>query len=63
MLDESASYTFANSINASLGLAGRPKKVTIYTSKSDAPANRVAEAYVGDVSGSLGFKSASILDL
>ncbi len=63
MLDESASYTFANSRNASLGLAGRPKKVTVYSSKSDAPANRVAEAYVGDVSGGLGFKSASIFDL
>ena len=63
LLDESASYAFANSRNASVGLAGRPKKVTIYSSKSDADNNRTAEAYVGDVSGSLGFKSASIFDL
>jgi hypothetical protein len=63
MLDESASLTFANAKNASVGLAGRPKKVTVYSSRSDAPANRTAEAYVGDASGSLGFKSSSIFDL
>ena len=63
LVDESASYAFANSRNASVGLAGRPKKVTIYSSKSDAAANRTAEAYVGDTSGSVGFKSASIFDL
>jgi hypothetical protein len=63
IMDESASYTFANARNASVGLAGRPKKVTIYSSKSDAAANRTAEAYVGDTSGSIGFKSATIFDL
>ena len=63
MLDESASKTFANSRNASIGVAGRPKKVTVYSSKSNAANNRTAEAYVGDVSGSVGFKSVSIFDL
>ena len=63
VVDESASYAFANSRNASVGMAGRPKKVTVYSSKSDADANRTAEAYVGDLSGSIGFKSASIFDL
>ena len=63
IMDESASYTFANARNASVGLAGRPKKVTIYSSKSNAAANRTAEAYVGDTSGSVGFKSATIFDL
>ena len=63
MLDESASKTFANSRNASVGLAGRPKKVTVYSSKSNAAANRTAEAYVGDVSGALGYKSSTIFDL
>jgi hypothetical protein len=63
MLDESASLTFANAKNASVGFAGRPKKVTVYSSRSDARANRTAEAYVGDASGSLGFKSSSIFDL
>ena len=63
MLDESASVTFANAKNASVGMSGRPRKVTIYSSRSDAPNSRTAEAYVGDLSGSLGFKSASIFDL
>ena len=63
MLDESASYAFANARNASVGLAGRPKKVTVYSSRSDAPNNRLAEAYVGDASGSLGYKSSTIFDL
>mgnify|MGYP003630274766 CR=1 FL=1 len=63
IMDESASYTFANARNASVGLAGRPKKVTIYSSKSNDAANRTAEAYVGDTSGSVGFKSATIFDL
>ena len=63
LLDESASYTFANSRNASVGLAGRPKRVTVYSSKSDAAANRTSEAYVGDASGALGYKSSTIFDL
>ena len=62
-MDESASYTFANAKNASVGLAGRPKKVTIYSSKSNAANNRTSEAYVGDASGGVGFKSATIFDL
>ena len=63
MLDESASKTFANSRNASVGLAGRPRKVTLYSSKSNAANNRLAEAYVGDASGAVGFKSSTIFDL
>jgi len=63
LLDESASFTFANSRNASVGLAGRPRKVTIYSSKSNAATNRTSEAYVGDTSGGVGFKSATIFDL
>tara|TARA_R110001583_G_scaffold22132_10_gene83277 strand:- start:2815 stop:6396 length:3582 start_codon:yes stop_codon:yes gene_type:complete len=63
LLDESASYTFANARNASVGLAGRPRKVTILSSKSDVSINRTSEAYVGDTSGGVGFKSASIFDL
>ena len=63
MLDETAAETFANSKNASVGLAGRPKKVTIYRSRSNAADNRMSEAYVGDSSGTVGFKSASIFDL
>jgi len=63
IMDESASYTFANARNASVGLAGRPRKVTIYSSRSNAPANRTSEAYVGDASGGVGFKSATIFDL
>ena len=63
LLDESASFTFANSRNASVGLAGRPRKVTIYSSKSNTATNRTSEAYVGDASGGVGFKSATIFDL
>jgi len=63
MLDESAGGTFANAKNASIGMSGRPKKVTIYRSRSDAPANRGSEAYIGDTSGAVGFKSAAIFDL
>ena len=63
IMDESASYAFANAKNASVGLAGRPKKVTIYSSKSNAANNRTSEAYVGDASGGVGFKSATIFDL
>ena len=44
-------------------MAGRPKKVTVYYSKSNAANNRTSEAYVGDASGGIGFKSASIFDL
>jgi hypothetical protein len=63
MLDESAGFTFANAQNASLGLGGRPRRVTIYRSRSDAEANRGSEAYPGDASGAVGFKSANIFDL
>ena len=63
MLDESAGGTFANAKNASVGMSGRPRKVTLYRSRSDDPDNRGSEAYVGDASGSLGFKSAAIFDL
>lgn len=61
MLDESAGFTFANAQNASVGMGGRPKKVTIYRARSET--NRGAEAYPGDPSGTLGFKSANIFDL
>ena len=61
MLDESASYTFANSRNASLGSSGRPKRVTIYRSRGSS--SRGSESYPGDVSGTIGFKSAGIFDL
>jgi hypothetical protein len=63
MLDESSAETFANAKNASVGLAGRPKKVTLYRARSDAAGNRGSEAYTGDTSGSVGFKSAAIFDL
>ena len=63
LLDESAAETFANAKNASVGMAGRPKKVTLYRARVDSPSNRASESYVGDVSGSLGFKSAAIFDL
>lgn len=63
MLDESAAETFANSKNASLGLAHRPRKVTLYRSRSDAEDNPGAEAFIGEVSGSVGLKSVSIFDL
>ena len=63
MLDESAGGTFANAKNASIGMSGRPRKVTLYRSRSDAPDNRGSEAYIGDASGAIGFKSAAIFDL
>ena len=63
MLDESAAETFANAKNASVGMAGRPKKVTLYRARIDAAGNRGSESYTGDTSGSLGFKSAAIFDL
>lgn len=63
MLDESAAKTFANAQNAALGSSGRPKKVTLYRARNDAAGNRGAEAYQGDTSGTLGFKSANIFDL
>ena len=63
LLDESAAKTFANAQNASVGLAGRPKKVTIYRARSDSGSNRDSESYTGDASGSVGFKSALIFDL
>jgi len=61
MLDESAAKTFANSQNASVGKAGRPQKVTLYRSRGTS--DRGSEAYQGDASGSIGFKSAGIFDL
>ena len=61
MLDESAADTFANAKNASLGTSGRPRRVTLY--KSRGPADRSSEAYIGDVSGAYGFRSANIFDL
>ena len=63
ILDESAAKTFANAQNASINLAGTPRKVTLIRARSDAPNNRGSEAYTGDTSGSLGFKSAAIFDL
>ena len=74
MLDESASNTFANSKNASIGSSGRPKRVTLYRSRSAASTNPGAEAYPGyegvdvnntedPVPGAFGFKSANIFDL
>ena len=63
MLDESAGFTFANAQNASVGLGGRPRRVTIYRSRSDSEDNRGSEAYPGDASGAVGFKSANIFDL
>jgi hypothetical protein len=63
MVDESAAVTFANAKNASVGMAGRPRKVTVYSSAANSADNRTSEAYIGDTSGSQGFKSASIFDL
>ncbi len=57
ILEESAADMFANARNASVGLGGRPKKVTIYRDTQD----RIGEAYSGDLIR--GFKSASIFDL
>jgi len=61
MLDESAAYCFANSRNATLGSSGRPRKVTMYNAGFSNV--RGSEAFPGDTSGSLGFKSAGIFDL
>ena len=63
VLDESAARTFANSQHASVGIAGTPRRVTLTRARSDAATNRGSEAYTGDTSGSLGFKSAAIFDL
>jgi len=63
ILDESAAKTFANAQNASVNLGGTAKKVTLVRAREDGPGNRGSEAYVGDASGSLGFKSAAIFDL
>lgn len=57
ILDESAADAFANARNASVGLAGRPRKTTIYSDSTE----RIGESYPGDTIG--GFKSASIFDL
>ena len=61
LLDESAGDTFANAKNASIGSSGRPRKVTIYRSRSSD--DRSSESSIGDVSGAYRFKSASIFDL
>ncbi len=63
ILDESAAKTFANAQHASVNIGGTPRRVTLTRARSDDAANRLSEAYVGDASGSLGFKSASIFDL
>ena len=63
ILDESAARTFANSQHASVGIAGTPIRVTLTRARSDSATNRGSEAYTGDASGSLGFKSAAIFDL
>jgi hypothetical protein len=78
MLDESASNTFANAKNASLGWSGRPKRVTLYRSRSNNSENVGSEAFSGRVTNAtqgglgalhnrpttgIGFKSADIFDL
>tara|TARA_R100000951_G_scaffold80619_1_gene68419 strand:- start:5574 stop:9110 length:3537 start_codon:yes stop_codon:yes gene_type:complete len=60
ILDESASRTFANAQNASVNIGGTPIKVTLVRARQN---DRGSESYVGDASGSLGFKSAAIFDL
>ena len=60
ILDESAARTFANAQNASVNIGGTPIKVTLVRAREN---DRGSEAYVGDASGSLGFKSAAIFDL
>jgi len=57
ILEESAADMFANARNASVGLAGRPRKTTIYSESTQ----RDSESYPGDIAQ--GFKSASIFDL
>jgi hypothetical protein len=61
MLDESASYTFANSKNANLGSSGRPKRVTIYSTRG--AAQKISESHLGDVSGAYGYRSSNVFDL
>lgn len=71
MLDESASNTFANAKNASLGWSGRPKKVTLYRSRANAFENIGSEAFSGRITNDtgkrittgIGVKSADIFDL
>lgn len=63
ILDESAAKTFANAQHASVNIGGTPRRVTLIRARSDEAANRLSEAYVGDTSGSVGFKSAAIFDL
>lgn len=64
VVDESAADVFANAKNASIGMANRPKKVTIYRSRLDGDANRASESYTGDAeNATLGFKSAGVFDL
>jgi len=68
MIDESAANTFANAKNASIGMAGRPRRVTLYRARKDKEANPGAEAYEGTNStyptlNPRGFKSANIFDL
>jgi len=62
LLDESAAKTFANAQNASVGWAGRPRKVSIHRAYSAAN-DRLSESRGTDTSGCVGFKSASIFDL
>lgn len=62
MLDESAAKTFANAQNASVGWAGRPRKVTIYRAYG-ANTDRISESTGRETNGSIGFKSATIFDL
>jgi len=61
MLDESASNLFANAKNASIGMSGRPRKVYLYRSRDSLDAG--SEAFEGDASATIGFKSANIFDL
>ena len=63
ILDESAAKTFANAQNASINIGGTPKRVTLIRARNDQAANRLSEAYVGDASGSVGYKSSAIFDL
>ena len=63
LLDESAANTFANSKHASLGMAGTPKRVTLYRARAAGGDNPGSEATEGDLSGTKGFKSANIFDL
>ena len=69
ILDESAGNTFANSKNASTGLSGKPKKVTIQlagrgdiSTDAETAVNRASESYAGDY-GITQFRSQNIFDL